>query len=122
MTADPREDRLPKWAQTALASERSKSAALEREIGKMRETVEWSRISYGDLYGFPQYIPDERYGPQRVRFTVEGEQSSKYHETGDIEVSMPEAGVLELRGSRSLVLRPHVSNVLRVSLRKWSEW
>lgn len=111
--ADPREDRLPKWAQALLQLERSKAAMAERELAKHLETVERSRISYGDVYQNAQYI-SENHGYQTVRFALD-EQGHKW-----IHVRFSNNGeAVEISGARSLVLEPRAGNVIEVGLLEW---
>jgi hypothetical protein len=103
--ADPREARLPKWAQEELAGlrrqvtrERKLNAELRGEVGETNTHVQ----NYGSD---DQPVTNNA----RVQFRL-GERYDQYvtvHVEGDS---------LWLHGGRFLTIHPHVSNAFRVSV------
>ncbi|MCX4554179.1 hypothetical protein [Streptomyces sp. NBC_01500] len=103
--ADPREVRLPKWAQEELRSLRNKldreaqhNAALRADVGETNVHVK-------------NYISDDQPLPKdaRVEFKL-GDRYDRYiavHVTGNR---------LWLYGGRLLVIHPHVSNAFSVQV------
>ncbi|QBJ00261.1 hypothetical protein SEA_PHARAOH_73 [Mycobacterium phage Pharaoh] len=110
-TPDEREPKLPKWAQELLAEERRKRADYERKLAQHKATVEPSLIWYGD-YDNPIYVPPN-YGHQRFHMSMNGEVDPYLHD--EIQVSLKD-DELEISGGRGLLVKPQVSNVIKIRL------
>ncbi|MFF1812411.1 hypothetical protein ACFVXW_25420 [Streptomyces sp. NPDC058251] len=103
--ADPREGRLPKWAQEELAS-------LRREVLRERALNDDLRGQVGETnthvqnYSSPdQPLPNDA----RVKYRL-GDRFDQY-----ITVNV-EGDALSLHGGRFLTIHPHVSNAFRVTV------
>lgn len=106
---DPREEKLPRWARVLLAQARNRAEDAERKLAAHLETVEKSRIWYGN-HDNPIYIADAN-GYQTVYFSPSGSDSS----FDQIGVTMRD-GALEIQGGNTLTLELQASNYLRVHL------
>lgn len=111
---DPREANLPKWAQRLLNAERSRTEQAERKLREHVETVERTRISYGD-YENPLYIP-AHFGLQTVRFDLAHEPRGALHDQIAVGMRPDYDGVLglEIMGGHGIAIEPQASNVVRV--------
>ncbi|USL89195.1 hypothetical protein SEA_POOMPHA_64 [Mycobacterium phage Poompha] len=106
---DPREEKLPKWAKHLLATERQKRAVAERKLAEHLETIEPSRIWWGD-YDNPIYIPPH-YGYQTVHFQL-GDQGMHTEVSARLKDD-----ALEIGGGHGLTIDMEVSNRFRVRFR-----
>ncbi len=100
---DPREEKLPAWAKLQLKIARNRAHQAEKKLAAHLDTVKPTNIWYGD-YDNPIYIP-AHYGYQRVHFVLGP------HDHNEIQVGISKgAPELLINGSRSLVIRPQVTN------------
>ncbi|QBP30555.1 hypothetical protein SEA_CHARM_74 [Mycobacterium phage Charm] len=111
---DEREPKLPRWAQQLLAEERRHRALAERKLAQHLETVEPTRMWYGD-YDNPIYIP-KQYGHQRVHFNTAQTNGRGLYDEFQVSLKDDE---LEVSGGRSMTIHPQVSNVIKVRLGGW---
>lgn len=97
-------DRLPKWAQIKLNN-------LERIVERQRKLIEEHPPTNTSIY---TYTEPERFLPDnaRIRFYV-SEPEGEYGYRRYIEAKL-DKGKLRLMGSASLVVQPHVTNVINV--------
>jgi hypothetical protein len=103
--ADPREERLPKWAQEELAR-------LRRQVLRERALNDDLRGKVGETNTHVQnYGSDDQPLPKdaRVQFRM-GERYDQY-----VTVNV-EGDALWLHGGRFLTIHPHVSNAFRVTV------
>lgn len=104
---DPREAKLPRWAQDELAKERAKARYAERQLAEHKATVPQSRLWHGD-YDNPIYLPDcntvhwQLYGGDRL--------------FDQIQVRM-DGGALEVTGGHAIAIEPNSSNFVHIRLR-----
>ena len=105
-----RRKRLPKWAQEELESLERRLAERTRERDRLRERTPPSpiQVNPSGLDGVPDFYLDEK---DRVRFALPGTKDWRDY----IEVRL-ERGQLVLHGGGSLVVRPHVTNLVYVGL------
>jgi hypothetical protein len=103
--ADPREERLPKWAQEQARSYRMQVERLERLNAELRGEVGETGIHVQNYSGPDQPIR----GDARVKFQLGG-RFDQYVTVGT------EGKALWLHGGRFLVIHPHVSNAFSVSM------
>jgi hypothetical protein len=103
--ADPREERLPKWAReeinglrTQLRRERERNAELRGEVGETNTHV----LNYGS--DDQPLIKDAR---------VQHRLGPRFDQYVTVHV---EGGSLWLHGGRFLTIHPHVSNAFRVTV------
>lgn len=106
--SDPRESKLPRWAQEALADERRRADTAERKLAAHKETVQKTRIWFGH-YDNPIYVP-VFYGHERVHFDL-GELGEHYTE---VQVGFTRDGRLEVQGGHSLSVDMQSSNTFQV--------
>ncbi|QXN73171.1 hypothetical protein SEA_COOKIEDOUGH_80 [Mycobacterium Phage Cookiedough] len=109
---DPREAKLPRWAQALINTERRKRADAERKLEEQLATTGKSPVWYGS-YDNPVYIPQRFKHPERFHFSTTGR--------GDLNdefmVHLRDDGCLEVSGGRGrLAIHPQVSNVILVQL------
>ena len=109
---DPREERLPRWAQHSLGRERVRREDAELKLAAHLDTVEKSRIWFGD-YGNPIYIP-EPHGYQTVYFSPNGSDSS----FDQIGVTIRDGGI-EIQGGNTMSIELQSSNFFHA---RFSEW
>lgn len=113
MTSDPREEKLPRWARQLLAVERHRAATAERRLAEHVETVEPTRIWYGDWQN-PVYLP-ERFGYQSVSFNMNGKVGNK-HTFDTITVCLRRDGEFEVQGGHAIHLHPVASNLVHITM------
>jgi hypothetical protein len=113
---DPREEKLPQWAKKILSDERHARAVAERKLAQHLETVEPTRISYGD-YDNPLYIPDD-FGLQTVHFDMGHREPGHLYDSISVGLRVDHDGVryVEVSGGRGITIAPSASNVVRVGL------
>jgi hypothetical protein len=118
MVTDIREAKLPAWARKILADERHARIVAERKLSEHLDTVEETRISYGD-YDNPIYVP-EHFGLQTVRFQVGEKVVDSLYDSINVGLRADYSGILgvEVNGGRSIRLSPRASNVVRVELER----
>ncbi len=109
---DPREEKLPQWARKLLAKERFRANSAERKLAEHLDTVEKSRIWYGD-FNNPIYVPDMN-GYQTVHFSLTGKQGVM----DEIAVTIKD-DALEIQGGTSVSLELQSSNYFRVRHCDW---
>lgn len=102
---DPREARLPKWAQEELRALRRKLEVAEQEAEQLRGNVGETNVHVQNYTSHDQPLPKGA----RVRFRV-GERFDQY-----VTVSI-EGERVWLHGGRFLTIHPHVSNAFAVSV------
>lgn len=114
---DPREAKMPLWAQNMMRDARRRTADAERKAEDLRQETRPDdsntiiRNSYGKEIGLGN-------GP-RVVFKIPvppGERWVDHHDY--VEVRLDEHGRLVLHGGSQLILVPHVTNVAYVELRR----
>lgn len=110
---DPREGKLPVWAQQLLRDARRIADIAENRLQTHLDTVSPSPIWYGD-YQNPIYVPVD-HGYQTVYFNVRGENSSK--STFDEIAVQYRKGVLQIQGGGPVLISPTASNCFYVSLK-----
>jgi hypothetical protein len=102
---DPREARLPKWAQEELRSLRSQLGTSKRLNEELRGDVGETDVHVQNYSSHDQPLPKGA----RVQFRL-GQRFDQY-------VSVhSEGGHLWLHGGRFLTIHPHVSNAFHVSV------
>jgi len=99
---DPREAKLPRWAQELLESERRARHNAERLLSEHTAEVPESNV-WRTVFMEPVYLPAD----SRVHFAVDNDHDNV------IEVAHVPGGI-QLRGRRSLALLPEVSNTVTV--------
>lgn len=106
MKIDPREEKLPKWAQETLSTlrrelERSaiRNAELRGEVGETNTVV----TNYGE---FDQPLRNNA----RVQFNFPGERWDNYIQ------AYVEGNRLRIQGGRYVVIHPNVSNAFWIEL------
>jgi hypothetical protein len=102
--ADPREARLPKWAQAELSSLRRKLEVEEKRNAELRGQVGETNIHVQNYGSDDQPIPKGA----AVKFQTDDKRWDSH-----ITVRV-EGRSLWLHGGRGLVIHPHVSNAFRV--------
>jgi hypothetical protein len=105
MIIDPRESKLPKWAQEALNRGRQAEAALAVHD----ETSEKSGLWYG-RYDNPIYIPEPA-GQQSVVWKM-GDRDHRFEQ---IMVRRNGQSLL-INGGMSIIIEPSASNTINVRL------
>ncbi|AEK08521.1 hypothetical protein SEA_SUPERCALLIE99_77 [Mycobacterium phage SuperCallie99] len=108
---DPREAKLPRWAQALINTERLHRSIAERRLEEQLATTGKSSVWYGD-YDNPVYVPQRFKHPERFHFSTTG--SGDLHD--EFQAQLTADGMLEISGGRGLVIRPQVSNVIQVQL------
>lgn len=103
--ADPREARLPKWAQEQARSYRTQIARLEALNADLRGEVGETSVHVQNYSGPDQPLRSDA----RVKFRT-GDRFDQY-----VTVHV-EGGALWLHGGRFLTIHPHVSNAFSVSI------
>jgi hypothetical protein len=104
--ADPRESRLPKWAQEQLSDARRKIRELERMNADLRSDVGDTNTHVLNYGSDDQPLPNNA----RVQFAFPGKGWDQH-----IQVYV-EGGRLRIQGGRTLVIHPAVSNAFWVAL------
>lgn len=107
---DPREEKLPRWARELLAQERTRANRAEHRLAEHLETVEPTRIWYGDWQN-KIYVPED-YSYQTVYF----DPTNTGHTLDQICVRIDGDGIMVM-GGRSVVLEMNASNTFRVKHR-----
>jgi hypothetical protein len=107
---DPREAKLPKWAQDALKNERWRADEAERRLAAHVETVEPTTIWYGDWEN-KVYIPHPDFA--RVVFMMRPGGDGSFDE---ITVGF-RYGKLHINAGRAIAVEPIGANCLDVVLR-----
>lgn len=113
---DPREAKLPKWAQDLLRKERfERNRSEEKLAAYMRQQVKPTPIWYGTWQN-PIFLPDTS-GYQRVHFQMNG-TNPKMTTRDDIQVGIKhnQPNTLEIMGGDRIVISPSASNVVEVQL------
>lgn len=106
---DPREAKLPKWAQAELRSLRHRLDEARDAIAEVEMDREIVVVT--EPYGLaPKPVAKEN---EAVRFFLEGYDSWKW-----LDVSVRD-GRAHLMGSSGLTLRPNASNTLDVEVSRW---
>jgi hypothetical protein len=113
---DSREEKLPAWAKKLLADERHERAMAERRLLEHLETVEPTRISYGD-YDNPLYLPNH-FGFQTIHFDLAHEARGQLYESISVGLRKDFDGVLyvDVNGGRGISIQPTATNCVRVYL------
>ncbi|QFG10428.1 hypothetical protein KIV65_gp39 [Mycobacterium phage Anthony] len=107
---DPREAKLPRWAQALLASERRRANEAVSALEEHKKSVEPTRIWHGSSKN-PIFVPEQD-GYQTIRFDM-GHHRKFYDE---IKVRFNDDG-LQIAAGRRLIVEPVVSNVVQISLK-----
>lgn len=102
---DPREERLPKWAQPELRSLRRKLEVAEQEAEALRGNVGETDVHVQNYTSHDQPLPK---GAQ-IKFRL----GDRYDEYVTVRI---EGDRLSLNGGRFLTIHPHVSNAFSVSV------
>ncbi|MEU9560328.1 DUF7239 family protein [Streptomyces fumanus] len=105
--ADPREARLPKWAQEELSRLRRSLVQAEARNAELRGKVGKTNTHVQNFGQDDQPLPNG----STVRFQLRSDHWDQYVS------ARVERGRLSLLGGRSLLVLPHVSNALYLSLR-----
>ncbi|MCF3174765.1 hypothetical protein IPZ61_15715 [Streptomyces sioyaensis] len=103
--ADPRELRLPKWAQEELRHLRHSLAVLQKRTDELRGEVGETNVHVQNYTSADQPLPKDA----RVKYQLGG----RFDEYVAVHV---EDNRLWLHGGRFLVIRPHVSNAFYVTV------
>lgn len=103
--SDPREPKLPVWAQDLLYDARKRADTAEHRLAAHLETVEETPIWYGER-SHPLYVPFER-GYQTVHF-----QLGPGH-FNEIQARIKD-GAVEIMGGHELQVTLQSSNVFHV--------
>lgn len=114
MSNDPREERLPQWAQRELDRLRRNLASAQEEVRQLKERgVTPGRVAI-DLYD-DESAPIEL-GNQGVTFRL-GERNPARPDRNLIRVTVADDGSgIEVYGTDDLVVAPRVTNVVFVSI------
>jgi hypothetical protein len=107
-TPDPREDKLPAWAQKRLTEGRRATKVAQDKLAEHLGTVEKTSIWYGD-YDNRIYVP-EHYGYQTVHFNPHNDD--EFHHDIMVKYSR-DRGVkgVEINGGDSLQIDLVTSNL-----------
>jgi hypothetical protein len=112
-TADPREPRLPKWAQEDLSTLRREVDTLTRLITDMRAEIPKTDTFVSDyLRGDTPLPPGARIDFVMTRDPGATDTSQR------IQVYIGQEGGLEIQGGRGICLEPRASNSLRIRLER----
>ena len=107
--------KLPQWAQQAIKNAERDRDDYARMLQEQRDATEVTRISYGDVYHNPRYLPEGAY--DTVRFTLPDEHNRAWV---DIKMARDFTGI-EISASESLTIRPRASNVAHVSIGRYED-
>lgn len=111
---DPREDKLPLWAQKLLKDARYRADTAEERLNAHLQTVEPSAVWFGD-YQNKVYLPDER-GFQQVHFSVTGQPAKSSYD--EVQVGWRK-DLLHISASRPVSIQPIGSNCFDLQVRDY---
>lgn len=106
---DPREARLPKWAQEEFASLRRHVTALDAMVSEAHYDVGSTNVHTRQYPHADRPLPRHAH----VVFTFESDQTRGQ----DVSVYFDERGRLTVQGDRSLAVHPEASNAFRIEIR-----
>lgn len=112
--ADPREARLPKWAQEELRTLRRELGASQRKVEELKGNVpdtDTYLLDYGSLNDFP--LP--RGARVAFHITPPGHERS-VRQAVQVYVS---DGAVHVQGDTSLVMYPRASNSFNIELERY---
>jgi hypothetical protein len=112
---DPREEKLPRWAQDTITAlrRRTRDALVAAELVRTGIDPETSRVVI-EHYDPTDPLPPFGLGASEVTFRT-GELDGGRH--GGIRVSAERDGSgISIMGDSSLVIRPWVTNVVKISM------
>ena len=114
---DPREARLPRWAQEHLALARRQASDARQALANAMDPTPTRVASdphasmLGTFGRVPLYVPDDR----PVRFSLEQRDAVEARQYVDVRLD-ERPGDLRISGSSAVLLEPHVSNSLTIRL------
>jgi hypothetical protein len=121
MTADPREEKLPRWVQSLVVTERSRRHAAERKLAEFMGDADNDKPT-AVLRGHSR--PDVSLGRHpEIRFYLEPELTAKENESREryVDVGIADDGTVEVRTGTSMMIYPRVSNGVSIDSRHWIE-
>lgn len=107
--------KLPAWAREEIRKSEQRAVLAERKLAERQELNEPTKITAGDVYGNPVYLPDDQW-LGRVRFQLsDADRLSDF-----IIVQLGEnQRHLKLQASRGLVIEMDASNTAILRLKEW---
>lgn len=115
-TQDPREARLPKWAQSELSTLRRKVRDAERHIRDLQGDVTATDTHVDGMRG-----PENRDIPlppgSRVAYRLTGDPGHGAFVRAWLQADAWTGVALHIQGDRTLVILPSASNTFRVAMR-----
>lgn len=106
MVSDPREDRLPKWAQETLRRYREDIDDLRRALDEAKGVDPRHPVAVRDPYGEAVPVAWDRYDSVRFFLRNTGNQSQW------IDVRRARTGEIEVVASSAIHIRMQASNVM----------
>jgi len=113
-TPDPREAKLPKWAQESLSGLRRELASAERRVDALRGRNPGTNtflLDYGTLQDFTL--------PRNARIDFRLEVPGIQHARTAIQVYIEQTGRLRVQGDSALLVHPSASNSLTLELERY---
>lgn len=110
---DPRTEKLPRWAQDYIDKLERYATFAERQHAELRDSQEQTRITHGDHYDNPRYLPNN----DTIRFHS-ADDDTDWIEVG-FDRKQANSGIkgaqIIVRGSDSLKLMPGVTAVVGIA-------
>lgn len=119
---DPREGKLPKWAQQEIARLRDAATSADKRVAAAEERAEEARLKtkpdeVNTLWA-PRYNEDIGLGNgERIRFLL-GKQSRTWDNV-DVKVTSHDPELLEVHAGRSMLVHLNSSNLIYLRLRPY---